>query len=385
MADEVAQSPSQVKQDGSWRPIRHNTTPSIRSYPPGSKIPRRSSLRAFARKRPLAPIQEYKASSAKNRGTGSLEDLIPTYNPTSWKSSSDQLVLISESPQLQQIQSVSLSFPEDSWRYESAPHLYRTQSQWTRTSPTSRIPSGIPTFEGYSSLEISNPEDGPPSDASAIHDLDDGDSADYEAHHMCPRQHLPREDIAELFQRVEGYDRAHPEIVRDSGKVWVRVNSVSRGLSKTLKTMGSLHKKTPSFEARIGPNVPVYSQLKCYEKPGRAMRVKIVVHDCWRKLRNWSTGRDTDLQAKGLASMPAASDDEGFGRVPQNDGCARYKASDETNTLSKAPKLEGGWKAATYRGHMRKDSKHSAYDEPLKRRRSSLFPDVCSTAGSVAS
>ena len=125
--------------------------------------------------------------------------------------------------------------------------------------------------------------------------------------------------------------------------------------SKTLKTMGSLHAKKPSLETRLGPNVPVHSRLKCYEKPGRAKRCQIVVQDCWRKLRNWSAGRDTEKMSR--------------------DG--------EAKKLAKVPR-EKGWEAMAHRGHVRKDSKMDTCEEPLKRRKSSLFLDVESTDASVA-
>lgn len=387
MAGEVAQSPSQVKKDGRWQPIRHNTAPSLRSYPPGSIPRRRSSLRAITGRRPLPPIQEYRTASVKTRSTGSLEDLIPTYHPTSWKSSSERLVFISESPQLQQIQSVSLSCSEDLWGCESAPRLYRTQSQWARSLPVSYFSSGIPVFESSLSLEVQHtptPEATPPPETIATPGVDKRDSSELEANFVCVGEDLPREDIAELFQRVEEYDREHPEVLRESGMVWVRVNSVSHGLTRTLKTMGSLHKKKPSFEARLGRNVPVYSRLKCYEKPSRVKRMKIAVQDCWRKFRNWSTGRDTALQANKLAPTTA--------HPMMNVSVVSLNMTPSRNTrpqmgqrrLSRAPKLEGGLDAMAYRGHTRKDSKHSTYDEPLKRRRSSLFLDIYSTDGSVA-
>jgi len=385
MAGEVAQSPSQVKKDGRWRPIRHNTAPSIRSYPPGLIPPRRSSLTAFQRRRSLAPIQEYKAASVTSRSTGSLEDLVPTYLPTYWKSSSERLVVIPESPQLQQLQSVSLSFVEDTWRSEPAPRLYKTQSQWTRPAPATYMPSGIPTLESSTSLEVQyppTPEPTSPLETAATSVLDERESLEIETEFMCVEHRLPREDIASLFYRAEEYDRSHPEIVRDSGKVWVRVNSIGHGLTKTLKTMGSLHKKKPSFEARLGPNIPVYSRLKCYEKPGRVKRMKIVAQDCWRKFRNWSTGRDTALQAERLG--PTAHPIMNVSVVSLNLMPGR-EARPQTGhrRLSRGPKMEGREHMA-YCGHVRKDSKHSTQNEPVKRRRSDLFLDIYSTDSSVA-
>jgi hypothetical protein len=386
MAGEVAQRPSQVKKDGRWRPIRHNTAPSIRSHPPGLISPRRSSFRAFRDRRPLPSIREYKTATVKTRSTGSLEDFAPTYLPTSWKSSSERLVLISESPQLQQIQSVSLSFTEETWRCKPAPKLYRTQSQWTRRWPASYAPSGISEFESSASLGFQytpTPKPTPPLETIATPTLDERESSELEVETVCVGQDLPRQDIAELFYRAGEYDREHPEVVRESGKIWVRVNSVSHGLTRTLKTMGSLHKKKPSFEARLGPNVPVYSRLKCYEKPGRVKRMKIVVQDCWRKFRNWSTGRDTALQA-GHLTPTTAYPMMNFSVVSVNLTPTRdSRPHVEHRRLSRAPKLEGS-EAMAYRGHVRKDSKHSTYDEPLKRRRSSLFLDVYSTDGSIA-
>lgn len=378
MKGEVAQSPSQVKKDGRWRPIRRNTAPSIRSYAPGLITPRRSSLRAFQRQKSLAPIQEYEAASLASLSTGSLEDLVPTYLPTSWESSSERLVVIPESPQLQQLQCVSLSFSEETWRYEPAPTLYRTQSQWSRSSPASYVPSGIPEFEGSIFLEYQythTPEPTPSSEIAATFALDERESSEVEAESVCEGQQLPREDIAELFLRAEKYDREHPGIVRESGKVWVRVNSVGHGLTRTLKTMGSLHKKKPSCEARLGPNVPVYSRLRCYEKPGRVKRMKIVAQDCWRKFRNWSTGRDTALQAAHAAmNVSVVSLNLTPGRETREQMGHRR--------LSRAAQLEG-WEPMAYRGHARKDSKHSTSDESLKRRRSSLFLDISSTDNSV--
>lgn len=383
MAGEFALSPSQVKRDGIWRPIRHNTksTPSLRSYPLGSTPPRKSSLRAFRGQRPLAAVQEYKAASIETHSTGTLDSLTHTHHPTSWKSSSEQLVLVSESPQLQQIQSVSMSFPEDSRRSESVSSLYGSQSQWARPPPSSDVLSGIPASESSPSLGIQctlTPE------TAATSYLDDGDSSKFEVGYACAGEDLPREDIAELFHRVEEYE-GKPEVVRESGKVWVRVNSVSHGLSRTLKTVGSLRKKKPSFEARLGPNVPVYSQLKCYEKPSRIERFNIGMHDCWRRFRNWSTGRDTALQAKNPKPPAAAIHPMmNVSLVSPNKTPSRdTRPQMGQRRLSRAPRLEGGWDAIAYSARVRKDSKHSIYNEPLKRRRSSLFLDIYSTDDSI--
>jgi hypothetical protein len=385
MAGEVAQSPSQVKKDGRWRPIRHNTAPSVRSYPPGLIPPRRSSLTAFQSRRSLAPIQEYRAASVASRSTGSLEDLVPTYLPTSWKSSSERLVVIPESPQLQQLQSVSLSFVEDTWTSESKPPLYRTQSQWTRPAPAIYMPSGIPQLRSSTPLEVHSAptqESTPPLETDDTSALDGRESSEVEAEFVCVEQQLQREDIAELFYRAGEYDRQHPDVVRESGKVWVRVNSIGHGLTKTLKTMGSLHKKKPSFEARLGPSIPVYSRLKCYEKPGRVKRMKIVAQDCWRKFRNWSTGRDTALQAERLTPTAHPMMKVSVVSLNLTPGCEARPQMGHRR-LSRAPKLEG-WEPMAYRGHTRKDSKHSTHDEPLKRRRSDLFLDIYSADSSVA-
>jgi hypothetical protein len=392
MAGEVAQSPSQVKKDGRWRPIRHNTAPSIRSYPPGLIPPRCSLHTAFRGRRSLASIQEYKAASVTSRSTGSLESLVPTYLPTSWKSSSERLVVIPGSPQLQQFQSVSLSFVEDTWSSEPAPQVYRTQSQWTRPALAIYMPSGISAFESSTSLDVHHvptPESTPPPETAVTSALDERGSWEVEPEFVCMERRLPREDITSLFYRVEEYDQERPEIVCDSGKVWVRVNSIGHGLTKTLKTVGSLHKKKPSFEARLGPNVPVYSRLKCYEKPGRVKRMKIVAQDCWRKFRNWSTGRDTALQAEQLALTAHPMMNVSVVSPNFTPGCAAGHGARPQGhrRLSRAPKLAPkveGLEQMAYRGHARKDSKHSANEEPVKRRRSDLFLDIYSTDSSVA-
>lgn len=384
MAGEVAQSPPQVNKDGRWRPIRQNTAPSFRSYPPELIPPRRSSLRALQSRLPLAPIQEYKTASVTSRSTDSLEDQVPTYLPTSWMSSSECLVVIPESPQLQQLQSVSLSFVDDPWKSEPA-QLYQTQSHWSRLAPAIYLQSGIPNWEGSTSREVQytySPESRPSLDTATTYAFEERKSWEIEAEFMRAEQRLPREEIAEFFYRAEEYDREHPEFVSESGKVWVRVNSVSHGLTKTLKTMGSLRMKKSSFEARLGPNVPVYSRLKCYEKPTRVKRMRIVAQDCWRKFRNWSTGRDTALQAKRF--IPTAHPTIGVSVVSLDltPGC-EARPSMGHRRLSRTPNPEG-WEPMAYLGHARKDSKNSTYEESVKRRRSSLFLDIYSADGPVA-
>ncbi|KAF3052880.1 hypothetical protein E8E11_010941 [Didymella keratinophila] len=341
----------------------------------------------------LARLQSFKGSISAMLNilqcTGSLKDLDPTYLPTSWKSSSERLVVILESPQLQQLQSVSLSFVEDTWRSEPAPRLYRTQSQWTKPAPATYQPSGISAFESSTSLDVHcgpTPEYTPPLETAVSSALDERELLEVGMEFVCMEHRLPREDIASLFYRVEEYDRSHPEIVRDSGKVWIRVNSIGHGLTKTLKTMGSLHKKKPSFEARLGPNVPVYSRLNCYEKPGRVKRMKIVAQDCWRKFRNWSTGRDTALQTERLETTAYRMMNVSvvsLNLTPGGEAGCGARPQTGHRRLSRGPKLEG-WEYMAYRGHERKDSKHSTHDEPVKRRRSDLFLDIYSTDSSVA-
>ena len=198
-------------------------------------------------------------------------------------------------------------------------------------------------------------------------DLGNEEPSEHGASPMAAGNDLPREAIADLFHRVNEYEREHPEVVRDSGKVWVRVNSVGHGLTKTFKTMSSLRRKQ-TFEARLGHNVPVQSQLKIYEKPSRMKRIRIAVHDCWRKFRNWSTGRDTELQPKkNVVNYPYPLINVSLVSLTRPEPGSRK--------LSRAPRLEERADGMVYVRKARKDSK-LCVSEQLQRRRSSLFLDV---------
>ncbi|KAH6611936.1 hypothetical protein C7974DRAFT_87668 [Boeremia exigua] len=354
MAGEAPLSPSQVRRDGRWRPVRHKTAPSIRPLPRTSDPQRRSSLRAVLKRKPLSTISEDKSPSLKSNSTVSLRlNIALPYQSSVFSHSSDHLLYFQPSQQLQNLQSVSFHCTDEA--YESMPRLYRTQSQW-KTSP----------------IRYYQLSDTPVIQRLMVHDMDA-----YETHSesggspTTAREDLPREAIADLFHRVEAYEREHPEVVRDSGKVWVRVNSVGHGLTKTFKTMSSLRKKQ-TFEARIGHSVAVQSQLRVYEKPSGTKRLKIAAHDCWRKFRNWSTGKNTEPWAKeNLIQNPYRILNSSIVSLPK-------KRQPRFRKLSRALKLEERTIGTECTRKARRDSKMSIGEQP-KRRKSSLFLDVYSS------
>ena len=233
--------------------------------------------------------------------------------------------------------------------------------------PESYVPSGIPFVEVSTMDETSD---------SRIHGTDNvleskGTSMDVD-------EGLPREAIAELFSRVEEYEQQHPEKIEDGGKVWVRVNSVSNNLTKTIKNVGSLPKKRSSdprlsrrFSSRFSP---IRSQIKIYEKPTRIKRVKITVHDCWRKFRNWSTRRDTELQARRRTLNPTPFMNASAASLSLSDAPATGSQTGRRK-LSRAPRVGPRVDYTAVAGPARKDSKFSI-GEQLKRRNSSLFLDT---------
>lgn len=370
MAGEVALSPSQVKKDGQWRPIRHKTAPSHRPYPP-LPIPRRlSSVTAKLRRRPLSTISEDQAPSLKTSSTVNLnpKSASSPYQSFAQTHSTEHLIHIQPSRQLQAFQSVSYhSVDEAFW---STPRLYRKQSQWT-IPPESHVPNEISVTDGQTAIETSV--------TSAVH-------AEYLLEPvetpMTTDEELPREAIADLFQRVEEYEREHPENAKDAAKVWVRASEVSQGLTKTLKTMGSLSRRQ-TFEARSrhdsgfgslssSRTIPIRSQMKIYEKPTQLKRMGIAANDYWRRFRNWSTGRDTELQSRNsvvgytVMNLSVVS-------LILNDTSAIQ--AHKPRKLSRAPRLAKNSSGIVYAMPVREDGRHSACEQ-LKRRKSSLFLDV---------
>ncbi|KAJ8112481.1 hypothetical protein OPT61_g5155 [Boeremia exigua] len=356
MVGEVPLSPSQVRKDGRWRPVRHNTAPSLRSSRPTSAPRRRSSLRAVLRCKPLSTISEDIAPSTKSNSTVSLKlNAAVPYQPSAWSHSTEHLLYFHPSQQLQNYQSVSFHCTGEAC--ESMPRLYRTQSQWVAPSTRSDELGDTPAYRDPNTSE---------EDTYIDRNLEEGSESGIAS--VVSEEDIPREAIADLFHRVEEYEREHPEIVRDSGKVWVRANSVGHGL---IRTMSTLHKK-PTFEARLGHNVPVQSQLRIYEKPSHTERVKIAVHDCWRKFRNWSTGRDTELWAKKSVvqqSYPVMNASSVSLDLPRT---SPTRCQFGPRKLSRAPRVEERTDGA---GIARRDSKLSAREQ-LRRRKSSLFLDT---------
>ncbi len=361
MTGEAPLSPSQVKKDGRWRPVRHKTSPSLRSTPSLSTPQRRSSLRAVLRRKPLSTITEDRAPSMKSNSTVSLRlNTAVNYQPPPWSQSSEHLLYFRPSQQLQNFQSVS--FHCTGGAFECMPRLYRTQSQCTAPSSRSYESSDISSCCGPTL---------PAADATVELDFEAGQGSRGDA--ISPGEDLPREAIADLFHRVEKYEQEHPEVVRDSGKVWVRANSVGHGLTKTIKTMSALHKK-PTFEARISHNVPVQSQLRVYEKPSCTERVKIAVHDCWRKFRNWSTGRDTELWADrhvAQHSYPTMNLSITSLTLPESNPAKRRF---RLKKLSRAPEVDQIADDMLRAEKARRDSRFSTREQ-LRRRKSSMFLD----------
>lgn len=365
MAGEVPLSPSQVRKNGRWRPIRHKTTPNLRSPSPTSTPPRQSSLRAALRRKPLSTINEDKAPSLRSNSTVSLRlNTGLPYQPSRWSHSSESLVCFHPSQQLQNYQSVSLHCA-DTW-YESMLPVYTTHSEQT-----------VPPRRSYESSDVQSPTT---YRTDTSFDLDNEENLESRANRPLAEEEIPREAIADLFHRVSEYERDQPEVVRDSGKVWVRVNSVGHGLSRKLKIMGSLRKEK-GFEARLGHNVPVYSQLRIYEKPSRIKRVKIALHDWWREFRNWSTGRDTELWAgNGIPQYPRhAMDASILSLTLSNPGPMRRQIcrGGRAGVGQTAHRVGSAGKA-------RRDSKMSTGGQ-IKRRKSSLFLDVYSSDVSTSS
>lgn len=262
---------------------------------------------------------------------------------------SEHVVYFCPSQQLQNYQSVSFYCADDGYGSESS--LFRTQSQRGKRS--------------HRLSKFSTPE----TDITIHHN-----TASLATIPADFAEDLPRAAIADLFQRVADYEREHPEILRDSGKVWIRVNSVGRGLSTRIKTLGWPGKRPPSFEPRLTSSVPVRSRMRVYEKPSRMKRVQIAVHDCWRRFRNRSTGRDTELWSKkeeglgnqnpllNVSMLSLALPDAGPSTRPQR-------------KISRAHRGEQKGDDGVGMRSIRRDSKMSV-DEEAKRCKSSLFLDV---------
>jgi hypothetical protein len=362
MAVESPLIPSQVRQDGQWWPVRHKTSPNLRQQPPPPPgLPRRrSSLRQTLRRKPLFTISEDNAPSLKSNSTVSLRlNITEPYRPLSMSTFSEHLVYFCPSQQLQNYQSVSFHRVDEAGN--STSRLFRTQSQWRGPSQSSydtdQSSTMTWTFDSNTTSASFDYED-TPSPQPTEEDQD-----------------LPREAIADLFHRVEAYERQHPEVVRDAGTVWVRVNSVGRGLSTRLKKMSRRDKKaSPSLESRLSYSVP-QSRMRVYEKPSQAKRIKIAVHDSWRRLRNRATGRDTELWTSWEVKMG----DEYSRRVGS--------VSDATPMMDQARPVRPQRRFS--RGHglegmRRRDSKIYA-GEQRKRRKSSLFLDVYPSDLSIVS
>ncbi|KAF9694268.1 hypothetical protein EKO04_007930 [Ascochyta lentis] len=375
MAGQVDLSPSQVRQDEHWWLIRHKTAPN-HSPSPSLSIPRRlSSVTLKLRRKPLPTINEDQVPSLKTDSSDSLK-LTPalSHQTSTWAYCSERLIYICPSRQLQELQSVSYcSADEDdevdktywpTWR------VYRMQSEWP-ASPDFYVPSGAPETEESAAVEKI---------VASVPDTEDvletGDQL------VTVEEDLPREAIADLFYRVEEYEREHPDNNKDAGKVWVRVSEVGQGLTKTLKTVGSLRRKQ-TFQARLKLDptdkpttssgiVPVRPQVKIYEKPTRIKRLSITVGDCWKRLRNWSRDMGTDSQANhNVMNHPVANvsvvsfgADESFTTRPQT----------QRNGPPRAPAFMGR-SGGTVLRPAKKDTKHSV-SEKMRKRKSSLFLDV---------
>lgn len=369
MACEVPLSPSQVRRDGHWQPIKHKTAPSLRSPLLTSQPPRRPSLRAVLRRKPLSIINEDKTPSVKSDSTVSLRlNTNLPYQPSAWPRSSEHLIHFHPSQQLQNFQSVSFHCTDEA--YDTMPRMYRTHSQWAAPSPrpyeTNDIP--IPTSPTvYRSAAWFNQQEQSDAGVRATTAGDD----------------VPREAIADLFHRAEEYERENPKVVRESGKVWVRVNSIGYSLAERLKRMGSLRKKR-TFEARVGRKVPIQSQLRVYEKPSGMQRVKIGVHDCWRKFRNWSTGRDTELWAnKSGAHHPYNVLNASMMSLSLHErSTTRHQSG--PRRLSRPARTQDNVHHMRSVREGRRDSKMSTREQ-MKRRKSSLFLDVYSSDISLGS
>ena len=241
MASEVALNPSRVKKDGQWQPVRHNSYPSPRPYPPNSLTRRLTSVTAKLKRGPFATIKESPVPSLESNSSVSLGFKAPL--PPAWIHSSEHLIYIHPSRQLQDYQSASSrsvyrgnEFDEAS---SSPPRIIRTQSQWMAPPSASYVPSGLLVPEEPSIIrEI------------ATSGLNIEDPQEPGEHPVPVSGDLPREAIADLFDRVEDYEREHPDKIKEAGKVGTRVSEVGHNLTKTLKTMGSLRRKQ-TFEARL--------------------------------------------------------------------------------------------------------------------------------------
>jgi hypothetical protein len=360
MAVEAPLIPSQVRQDGQWWSVRHKTSPNLRQQPPPPGLPRRrSSLRQALRRKPLFTISEDKAPSLKSNSTVSLRlNIVEPYRPFSMSTFSEHLVYFCPSQQLQNYQSVSFHRVDEAGN--STSRLFRTQSQWRGPSQSSydTDQSSTMTWTFDSNTTASFDYEDTPSSQPTEEDQD-----------------LPRKAIADLFHRVEAYEREHPEVVRDAGTVWVRVNSVGRGLSTRLKKMSRRDKKdSASFEPRLGYSVP-QSRMRVYEKPSRAKRIKIAVHDSWRRFRNRATGRDTELWTSWDVNIGGEYSSRVGSVSDATPSRGQARPGRPQRRLSRGHGLEG----------MRRRESKIYGGEQRKRRKSSLFLDVYPSDVSVVS
>jgi len=343
--------------------VRHKSGRSLRPPPPVSTRLRRRSFKAVLRRKPLSTINEGKTPSLESSSTISLRfDIDRTSQFSIQSCPSEPLVCFFPSQQLQNYQSVS--FHCYNTRLDPTPQMYRTQSQWTASS-----------LRSCESSEILSCQSPTVCRTDGSFDMKHEEQLESGAGPAPAEEDISREAIVDPFHRIEEYEEGQPGVVRDSGKVWVRVNSVGHGLTRGLKTMGSLRKRH-TFEARLGHNVPVYSQLRIYEKPSHIKRVKIAVLNYWRKFRNWSTGRETELWAtSNLAQYPyhvmnasvLSLDLSNLDPTSWQTGLSTGAVASERTVYSNGSMMKA-----------RRASKMST-GEQIKRRKSSLFLDVYSS------
>ncbi|KAJ4333983.1 transcriptional regulator [Ascochyta clinopodiicola] len=231
------------------------------------------------------------------------------------------------------------------------------------------VPNGFPETREPTTVETS---------VASVPDIEDLPQS---AEHPVPLDtDLSRDAIADLFHRVEAYEREHLDDTKDAGTVWVRVSEVGHGLTKTLKTMGSLRRR-PTFKARLETDsvdraklpagtVSIQPRVKIYEKPTRVKRLGITVGDCWKRLRRRSRYTGTELQAKHVViDRPATNGSDVSFKVDEQ-STTHIERNDPPTAADLAGSSDG-----TIPRPVRKDSKRSV-SEQLGRRKSSLFLDV---------
>jgi hypothetical protein len=325
MKSEVNSSSPQINKQGRRRLSKRKTELTHKATATKSTPWRLFFFPAKPKKEPSSTVNEDPRSPLGNKKSPKPKP-IASCAPLAKDPSSEHLIYIHPSSQLQEYQSVSCHTTEDRKQIDeirsSSLRIYKTQSQWlcpATSSQQSGLSTGASTVCDSSEKPIFN----------RVDSMDPGDRP------VIIARDLWCDQVVDSVQGVGQYEHDHPKDNRNTNRAHMHINTNTTNQSPPI----SPSTKTPpnkkhTFQPRLERNtitLPLSppppssrSHPQPYKSPTRVHRLNLrtIITTYWHSLKNKSTTLFTSLQDSGTQIFKHQGVNTSLVSLTLNDSCA---------------------------------------------------------------